>query len=131
MEAVIYFSVVPFLLYVLAALTFWFGVARTVRVLIPAEGKLGRGGASDLLQAQSMAFSAVGMFLLARALPEIGGTLQEFNFMKEMDSYAHMFFETKAHIVELSLRMFLGVLLLFGARGLGGVLIRIRDLGTR
>ena len=131
MAAVINFSLVPSLLYILAALIFWFGAARIVRILIPTESEISGGSTINLFQAQSIAFSAVGIFLLAGALPEMGGVLYKFSLMKEMDSHAQMFFDTKANIVELLIRLLIGVLLLFGARGLSGVLIRIRELGTK
>ena len=129
-ESVIYFGLVPLGLYVSAALVLWFGANRIVHFMVPSETK-NSGGSITFLQAQSIAFSVVGLFLLFSALPEIAMVLYKIHLMKVLDSNVQISFDTKAQILEVSLRIILGGILLLGSNGLSGILIRIRELGMK
>ena len=129
-ESVIYFGLVPLGLYVSAALVLWFGANRIVHFMVPSETK-NSGGSITFLQAQSIAFSVVGLFLLFSALPEIVMVLYKIHLMKVLDSNVQISFDTKAQILEVSLRIILGGILLLGSNGLSGILIRIRELGMK
>ncbi len=131
MAGIVYFSLVPLVLYVLVALIFWFGAARIVRFLLPASSAKSESGAITLFQVQSVTFAAAGMLILLSSLPEIGGVLYKINQLKQMDSHAQVSFDTQAQVFELSFRLVLGVLLLLGSKGLSGLLIRLREAGLK
>ncbi len=129
MAGIVYFGLVPLALYALVAFIFWFGAARIVRFLLPASGTKGKGDAITLFQVQSVAFASVGILILLSSLPEICGVLYKINQLKQMDSHARASFDTQAQVFELSFRLLLGVLLLFGSKGLSGLLTRLREAG--
>ena len=131
MAGVVYLNLVPLALYVLVALIMWFGASRIVQFLLPVSSTKSEGGAVTLFQVQSVVFAAVGVLVLLSSIPEIGGVLYKINKLTQIDSHVQLSFDTQAQVFELSLRLLLGTLLLFGAKGLSGLLIWLREVGLK
>ncbi len=131
MEDMIYFSLAPLVLYIIIAIILWFGAGRIVQLILPVNPQKRENSPISLFQVQAVAFASVGLFILFNALPEIGGVLYKVHLAREMDSYAHISFETKALIFEYALRICLGTFLLFGSKGLSGLLVRLRQAGMK
>ena len=131
MAGVVYFNLVPLTLYVSVALLFWFGARRIADFLVPRSSSNNEGGGISLFQVQSVAFASVGILILLSSIPEIGGVLYKVYQLKQIDNHAQAPFDTQAQLFELTLRLVLGVLLLFGSKGLSGMLLRLREVGVK
>ncbi len=91
----------------------------------PAPPLGSRVGARQL---QAIAFSVVGLFLLARAIPDIAHAVAALSFTSPeyRDQIQRV---TKPQVVGLSVQVVLGLGLLFGARGLAGIAQTVRTAG--
>ncbi len=127
----IYFGLVPPVLYLLVAAVLWFGTARIVQLLIPTASVENEGGTITLFQAQSVAFAAVGLLILLTSVPEMGEVLFKIYQLKALDSHNQASLGVQAQVFEISIQLLLGVLLLFGSKGLSGLLIRFREAGLK
>lgn len=131
MEGLVYFNLVPLVLYVIAASILWFGANKFVKIILPTQSERTENNSITLHQIQSVAFATVGLLVFVSSLPEIGGVLYKIHLMREMDNQAQISFEAKSAIFSSSLKIILGILLFFGAKGLSGLLMQIRGLGMK
>jgi hypothetical protein len=116
------------LLLVLAA-GLWFFPLAVANTLIPSSSKTDYVQLS-LDQAQSVGFTLLGLWVLASAVPDSFYWL----FMIYQASVPETLFELRtsnyASMVSTAVRLILGIWLLFGARGLLGLLRWARSAGT-
>lgn len=107
LEGMIYFSLVPLILYVIAASILWLGTGQIVKFILPNYSEDTKNRSISLIQIQAVAFASVGLLILLSSLPEVGGVLYKIHLMREMDSYAQISFDAKSLIFELSLKFLL------------------------
>jgi hypothetical protein len=131
LEGMFYYSLVPFVLYLTVAIFFWFAANHIVKRIIPADISSQDASGITVYQTQSVIFSGVAILILFSSLPEISGVLYKCHLAKQFDSYSNLSFNDKAQFLELAIRLALGIGLLFGARGLSGLLIKVRELGVK
>lgn len=131
LAGVFYLGLVTFVIYLLIAVVLWFGAARIAQFLIPTASVENEGGTITLFQAQSVAFAAVGILILLTSVPEMGGVLFKMYQLKALDSHNQASLGVQAQVFEISIQVLLGVLLLFGSKGLSGLLIRFREAGLK
>ena len=84
--------------------------------------------ASDL---QVVAFSVVGLIAIVQALPQISSLVMEYKFRTEVSEGGQFpggGFDRQ--VVFGSVKLLVGLGLLFGARGLAGILHSVRSAGT-
>lgn len=129
--AFLYVQALPVFIYLAMALILWFWAQRIAELIAPAETSAKSHAGLSLADGQAIAFAAVGLFILCTALPQIGGMLYDLHIKKQSVTGLMIPFETRANIVQLSLQIVLGLLLLFGARGLSGLLLWLRSLGMK
>ena len=126
----IYFSHLPLAVNIIFAIFFWFGANRLVKNIFSNANET-NDSCITAHQVQIIAFSVVGLLLIVWSVPEIINLLYKIQLLKEFDSYSETPFSVKAKMVELILKSLLGILLFFGAKGLSGLLLRIRTLGSK
>ena len=117
------------LLLLLLAVALWFFPLTVAKALIPSSSKTDYVKV-PLEQAQSVGFTLLGLWVLASAVPDSFYWL----FILYQTSVPELKFELGtrhyASVVSTSIRLILGIWLLFGARGLLGVLRWARSAGT-
>jgi len=116
-------------LLLLLAVAIWFFPLTVAKALIPASSKTDYVKV-PLEQAQSVGFTLLGLWVLANAIPDSLYWI----FMQYQASVPELKFELGtrhyASVVSTAVRVMLGIWLLFGARGLLGVLRWARSAGT-
>jgi len=91
----------------------------------PAPPPKSRVGARQL---QAIAFSVVGLFLLARAIPDIAHAVTAFAFTSS-EHRDRIQMVSKPQAVGLGVQVVPGLGLLFGGRGLAGIVQTVRTAG--
>ncbi len=127
--AFVYYGMLPFLTYLVAALFLWFAARRIANAIIPVSEKPDSESAFNLTGLQTVAFAAVGLFVLLDAVPEFGGILYTKRVFEQMDVTTAV--GLNSQLLRASLQMLLGVALLLGARGFSGIVTWVRELGQR
>lgn len=128
--ASLYFSHLPLAVHIILAVFFWFGANRFVKHIFSNTYET-NSSCVTAHQVQTIAFSVVGLLLIVMSAPEIINLLYKIQLLKEFDSYSETSINVKAKMVELTLKTLLGVILFFGSKGLSGILLRIRTLGSK
>ena len=130
-EETLYLYFVPLALYVLIALFLWFGAARLARHVAPQTSASTESGSVASTEIQAIAFAAVGLFVLLGAIPELGVGLYRYANLDDLEGRFSSAFGTGDHVTALVIRLILGLLLVFNARGLSAMLIRLRKPGSK
>ena len=118
-------------LHILIALALWFGARRFARFMAPDTGAPKESGGITLVEVQAAAFAAVGLLIVLTSLPEAVSVLYQLHRESELRFQSEMSWDAQFNRLELIIRLVLGVLLFFGARGLSGLLVRLRKAGVR
>ena len=113
----------------LIALFLWFGAAPITRFLLPASTEKSPSDKVTLRQAQSIAFAAIGVLILSNALPQITGMLYQIYSLSQKDAQFSAYLQPQ--MAGLVCQLLLGILLLFGSRGLSGLLHYLRNAGLK
>lgn len=80
---------------------------------------------------QIIGFSIVGVFVLVKVIPVLTGVaLNYWLIEKNMQFNQQMTAQTKIRLIISSLEFLLGIGLLFGSRGLAGIISKVRDAGV-
>lgn len=127
----LYVQSLPFFIYLAMACVLWVWAEKIAALIAPAADTAKRSAGLSFVEGQAIAFAAVGLFILCTALPDVGGVLYDFHVKSQRVTGLTIPFDTKANIVQLSLQIALGLLLLFGARGLSGLVLWFRELGMK
>jgi len=128
--ASLYISYLPIAVHIILAIFFWFGANRFIKHIFYNSYEK-NSSCVTTHQVQTIAFSVVGLLLIVWSTPVIIHLLYKVHLLKEFDSYYETPINIKAGMVELILKFSLGVILFFGAKGLSGFLIHIRELGSK
>lgn len=128
--ASLYISYLPVAVHIILAIFFWFGANRFIKHIFSNTYEA-KSSCVTAHQVQTIAFSVVGLLLIVWSAPEIINLLYKTHLWKEFDSYSEPPINVKAKMVELTLKILLGVILFFGAKGLSGLLLHIRALGSK
>ncbi len=121
-----YYYVFRFLLAIAAALFLWFGAAPLAdrMMLSQADGKEEAApGAWRVTQLLSLAVSVFGFVLLVFAIPDAAGLAAR--YLAEDRLHGHDLVETAV----VATRLVLGLLLIFGGRGIADLIGRARGWG--
>jgi len=125
--SMIYYQLVPFVFYVLAGCLLWFGAAKIVNHLLPGTSIDNGLSSMTALQVQSVIFSAIGILVLSLTVPEVGSMLFQITQWDNFSHISQMPVEFKAQAFGLIGKLVVGVFLLFGSKGLSGLLVRLRQ----
>lgn len=126
-----FFYFLPLVLYVFAALFLWFSAAWLARYIAPNTSGGAESGSWSRVDAQAIVFAAVGLFVILGALPELGYAIFQFFRLYDLENQFERAFGAPGRLYELAVRTILGVLLVFGARALSRLLIRLRTAGLK
>lgn len=122
----IYYQLVPFFFYVIAACVLWFGAGKIVNSLLPGSDIDNGLSSMTAFQVQSVIFTAIGILVLSLTIPEIAGKLYTITQWQNVNTFSQVSLDFKTQIVELVIRMFVGIYLLFGSKGLSSLILRVR-----
>ena len=110
----------------------WLAPATIARRLLPSGEAPASSPAPALLEWQTMAVIAIGIWVLSQAIPEItywliliGLTYSDGRLLD------HLADGNKADLVALATKLVLGFWLVFGAKGFAAFLFRVRTAGIR
>ena len=116
----------------IACVFLWVAPATIARWLLPGSQTPASSPAPALLEWQTMAVIAVGIWVLSQAIPEvtywlvlIGLTYSDGRLLD------HLADGNKADLVALAIKLVLGFWLVFGAKGFAAFLFRVRTAGIR
>lgn len=114
------------------AVMLWIGAGRIARVMVPGDDAPDAGAGPAAEEIQAVGFSIVGLLVLIRAVPHAAGVFFNYWFL-ERGALASQSISghTKVQLGIAAIELVLGACLLFGARGLTGVLKTVRQAGLR
>lgn len=114
------------------AAVLWVGAGRIARVMVPDAEAPDVGARLAAEEIQAIGFSIIGLLVLIRAVPHAAGVFFNYWFL-ERGALANqsMSAHTKVQLGIAAIELVLGACLLFGARGLPGVLKTVRQAGVR
>lgn len=123
----------PILLFALAVVL-WFRADRFAGDMVSGKNTPGESTAVGGEDVQVIAFSAVGVLVLAGAVPELFQFVSSLILQKSFQY--HPFSETVSvytlsRAIGLAVRLVIGLWLLLGARGLAGFIKTLREAGLR
>lgn len=121
-----YMQLIPLCLNILLAFLLWFAAERIVHFLLSETDISIDRSAISANQLQTVAFAAVGVLILGLTFPEIGRTLFRIIEIKKINNSAPVSTEMMVQIFVLGLRLIIGFFLVFGSKGLSGLLTRLR-----
>ena len=126
-----YLSLITPLLYILVCLCLWFGAKPLTQFILgevdyELEAKL--VSARDI---QTIAFSAIGLFILLNALPELGGIFHQAQLEEDIYGSETGLSNYRVELFVISIKAILGMLLFLGARGLSGIILRLKTFGSK
>ncbi len=124
--SMVYYQLAPFVFYVIAGCVLWFGAGKIVNTLLPGSNIDNGLRSMTAFQVQSVIFSAIGILVLSLTIPDIVGALYTMTQWQNISTFSQVSLEFKTQAVELVIRMFVGVFLLFGSKGLSSLLVRVR-----
>jgi len=106
----------------------WFLADRVAARMVPERGSLAVESRTTGADIQAIAFSVVGVFVLARFFPRLTQLIVNLSVLADYDR-AQLDARTKAMIGELIVQLAIGLWLLFGSRGIVGLLKTARGVG--
>lgn len=128
----LYYNSLSIFLFLAIALILWFGAKRIAKSVVSGETASTSTGTLKFEDLQSIAFSAVGLFLLVNALPAIVGLLYQMQMKANLLAYPNKTsFTEYGQIVQTSIEAGLGVILLLWGRTLSGMLLWFREYGVK
>lgn len=123
---IIYVQLISLCLNILFACLLWFGAGRIVQFLLSEADLFTESSSLTVHQVQTVAFATVGVFILGLTVPEVGRTLFRIIEAKKFDNSSPISMDLTVQIFFLGLRMLIGLFLVFGSKGLSGLLTRLR-----
>lgn len=125
--AMFYLQLMPFTFYTIVACMLWFGAGTIVKYLLPESDAKVSSSKPTVEQIQAVLFSAVGLLVLTWGITELGNVLYQLFQLKKASNYAVIPPTLQAQCVAVACRLLLGFMLVFGSRGLSGLLMRFRQ----
>ena len=125
-------SITPFIFLLAMSIFLWIFTDRISNHLIPKQENNEHDSKLDLDNLQYIAFSVVGILFIIFTIPQIFSLLSSIIKMKEITfDLATTQFKTELifSAVESGVRLLIGFVLIFGSKGLSGLLRRIREAG--
>ena len=117
-------------LYVVVAVALWFSASPLSRYVAPGGGPSDAASSVRVDEWMSIAFAAVGLYVLVFALSEVVGELRADLVMKDaFGEQGYVDPEKTARYWQLATEMVLGLILLLGSSGLSGLLRRLQTFG--
>ena len=126
-----YFSLIPFFLYMGAAIVLWFFSSQLSQYVSNDGSNSESKGGVKIEDIQVITFAAIGLYLVFSALPYISGALYKMYAIKKFDDNFVIPIDARLDVIGLSLSVVLGLILFFGARGFSGLLTWVRALGLK
>jgi len=106
----------------------WSGASYLARLMVPDSEERALGTALSAKDLQVIAFSVVGLLLVAKALPDAAGSA--WRYVSLADSFRERIApELQARLFRLALQFVIGLGLFFGARGLARMWRKLHGLG--
>ena len=130
----VFASIAPFFLLLIIAIVLWVFTNRILKYLLPEDLDNTSESKINLDDIQYIAFSIIGILILTNALPQIFNLIPNIIRYNEISSHLHTpQFKTEVifSIVENVAKLIIGFILIFGSKGLTGLLKKIRELGAR
>ncbi len=110
----------------------WFGVGRMADIVLPIRTAQGRSPRLGNYQAQVIAYSAVGLFLLLGGLPELARTVHGvWAYRLKMSEMPGFHSGLWAALLAAVLRLLLGATLILRAPAVAILIQRLRRAGAR
>ena len=106
----------------------WLGTGYLARLMVPAPEEKALGTPLSAEDFQVIAFSVVGLLLVAKALPDAASTAWRYAQLPDSPG-GWLRAELPMHLIRLGLQFTIGLGLFFGARGLVGMWRRLHGLG--
>ncbi len=116
----------------IACVFLWLAPATIARRLLPSGQEPITAPTPALLDWQTMAVIAIGIWVLAEVIPDVAywGTLFGLTY-SDGRFFDHLDVWSKAGMVALAAKIVVGFWLLFGAKGFAAFLFRVRTAGIR
>lgn len=123
--------VTPTILLLFFSIWLWRNADWLAGKMLPGPEVSTEGSALNASDLQIVAFSVVGLILIVQALPQISSMVMEYKYRTEMAGRGQFpAGGIDRQLVFGGVKLLLGIGLLFGARGLAGILRTIRTAGT-
>lgn len=137
-DAIKYFPFASILLYIMLFLLLWYRSDWIARVIVKDPDAVFQKGKITAIQLHSVLFSVVGVFILANVIPQLiqiflASTMDDANYASIYGAMLDFGIKDIAptrsmmpQFIGLGLKLIIGLWLLFGAKGLVGLLNRER-----
>lgn len=127
LESIVMFLAIslPLIVYLAAAYCLIHWASRVADILIGEEEEPTEEGGLDIATVEQIAFAAVGVFLIAGAIPYLPGSL--IRIVAPTRFYNVSFADGVASLVALLVKMGIGLYLVLGARGLANLIHRLKS----
>ena len=120
------------IIFLLVAILLWCLPLTVARKLIPKVERKKKAGALSISEIQVMAYSVVGLWVLTTAISDAVHWTVFVYRVKSMDAgYVQLSPQNIGDIVATVVELVIGFWLLFGAKGLIGIIRRARQAGTQ
>ena len=124
-------SIIPFALLTGFGLFLWFQADRIAGYMISGEESQIVNFQTSFTDVQAIAFSVVGLLLLAEVVPDIAAIISNLSIRTQSpEIQMTVNAGTRSLIISLVVRLVIGLWLFFGSRGLVGLLRLTRESGS-
>ncbi|MBO8171580.1 MAG: hypothetical protein H0Z33_06810 [Bacillaceae bacterium] len=130
----LWIQLLPFVLQFMIGVVVWIKAEVLTRLFLPRGGEENRvevdRSPRDL---QTIMFAGVGLLVLAQAIPETVRQFPGLYYLNQLDGRAdtQMVLEVTVQMIAATLKLVLGIIFLLGAKGLSGLLHKIRNAGLK
>lgn len=128
-------SIAPFLILLIIAIILWIFTSQITKYLLPEDLNNDENEKKiNLEELQYIAFSIIGVLILSSALPQLFNLVPNIIKMNDIgSSLVTSSYKTEVifAIIEKAVRVLIGLFLIFGSKGLVGLLKKIRGLGVK
>ncbi|OEF96891.1 hypothetical protein BHF71_11290 [Vulcanibacillus modesticaldus] len=131
----IFASLIPFFIQLLFSALLWIYAEKiTNYILLNNENAQKRSIPLYSQELQAIAFSVIGLVIIADAIPQIFHVIPNLIRLNEIGSSLatpQLKVETIFSLIEKIVRLIIGLILFFGSKGLVGLLKKIREAGIK
>ncbi len=119
------------LLPMLVGALLWVSVGRVVDRMLPQRTAAGsEESALSAADAERIGYAVLGLYLAATAVPELSRVAVEIQRWREVSALSGLPSSLQMNLLTSGIRFVLGVALFFGARGLVGLVAKLRRAGA-
>lgn len=126
-----YFSLFPFILYIVVTIILWKYAYRLSQIVVGDTSNNNSKDTIDIKDLQIVIFASIGLYLIFSSLPYVASSLYAVFEDRSDDNKSYVSTDTRMRIIGMFLEIILGIVLFFGARGFSGLLTWARSLGLK